>query len=288
MVTDTPESCYGALAAIRSRWKIDPEGYSDYIKSPKPNLYQSLHAEIEFDRRPVEIQIRTHEMHHVAEEGIAAHWQYKETERDKKFDRRLSWLKQILDWRQKETAQELVESFKVDIFKDEIYVLTPKGDPIPLPEKASPVDFAYAVHTEVGDHCRAARVNGKMQPLSYELEPGDVVEVITAKNSRPSRAWLNWVKTSFAREKIRHSLGITAEPVKQSRRISSAEGIVQPGDLPLRLQRCCYIRHGESVKGVRVRDCVQVHSGYCEVLRNVAADRKVRLEWRRDEDEEAD
>ncbi|MBI2137611.1 bifunctional (p)ppGpp synthetase/guanosine-3',5'-bis(diphosphate) 3'-pyrophosphohydrolase, partial [Candidatus Woesearchaeota archaeon] len=139
VIVKDAENCYSALEAIHSKWKPLKE-YDDYIKNPKPNLYQSLHTDITFDNKPIEVQIRTQEMHHIAEEGIAAHWQYKETERDKKFDRKISWLKQIMDWRSKETAQDLVESFKIDIFKDEIIVMTPKGDSIPLPEKATPVD----------------------------------------------------------------------------------------------------------------------------------------------------
>ena len=283
IITETTEDCYKALNAIQAKWNLAQDGYNDYIKNQKPNLYQSLHAEITFNKRPVEIQIRTHEMHHVAEEGIAAHWQYKDTERDKKFDRRISWLKQILDWRQKETAQELVESFKIDIFKDEIYVLTPKGDPIPIPEKASPLDFAYAVHTEIGDHCKAAKVNGKIQPLSYELESGDVVEIVTAKNAKPSRLWLQSVKTSFAREKIRKAVGITIEPAKRRRRITTTEGIIQPSSLPLKLQRCCYVLEGESIKGTKTKDAINVHSKYCDVVQKLPPNKKISLEWARKE-----
>ncbi len=283
IIVPNTDECYKALETIHRKWQPIDGRFDDYIKNQKPNLYQSLHTEIIFDKRPVEVQIRTHDMHHVAEEGIAAHWQYKETERDKRFDRKIGWLKQILDWRQAESAQELVESFKIDIFRDEIYVLTPKGDPLPLPEKATPVDFAYAVHTEIGNHCKAAKVNGKIQPLDHELDAGDVVEIITAKNAKPSRQWLQFAKTNFAREKIRKAVGITTEPAKVSRRITTAEDIIAPDNIPLRLQKCCYIRLGEDIAGIKNKDALQVHSRYCEVVRNVADDKKVKLTWKHHE-----
>lgn len=279
VVVKSPEECYKVLAAIHSKWQPVEGRFDDYIQNPKPNLYQSLHTEIIFNKKPVEVQIRTSEMHHIAEEGIAAHWQYKGTERDKKFERKISWLKQILDWRSAETAQELVESFKIDIFKDEIYVVTPKGDPIPLPEKSTPVDFAYAVHTEIGNRCSAAKVNGGIQPLDYELKSGDVVEIVTSKNSKPSRQWLNFVKTNFARDKIRKALGIKMETAHKPKSITATGDIISKETLPLRLQRCCHIRHGDSIIGQRMKDSIFVHSEYCEIAKKTPADRRVNLDW---------
>ncbi|MBI2663716.1 bifunctional (p)ppGpp synthetase/guanosine-3',5'-bis(diphosphate) 3'-pyrophosphohydrolase [Candidatus Woesearchaeota archaeon] len=276
VIVSTPAECYKALNVIHSKWQPTTETYDDYIKNPKPNLYQSLHTEILFDKKPVEVQIRTHDMHHVAEEGIAAHWQYKDTERDKKFDRKISWLKQILDWRSGETAQDLVESFKIDIFKDEIYVVTPKGDPIPLPEKSTPIDFAYAVHSEIGEHCKAAKINGEMQPLDKELESGDVVEIITAKNAKPSRQWLNFAKTHFAREKIRKATGITAEAGKKLEDITTTKDMLTTEKLPLKLRKCCYIRHGDAIMGEKTKNEIIVHSKYCKkTFQN-----KVPLNWK--------
>ncbi len=283
IVVKSQEECYNALASVHSKWQPVESGFDDYIRNPKPNLYQSLHTEIIFNKKPVEVQVRTHEMHHVAEEGIAAHWQYKETERDKRFERKISWLKQILDWRSEETAQELVESFKIDIFKDEIYVVTPKGDPIPLPEKSTPVDFAYAVHTEIGGHCSAAKVNGEIQPLDYELKSGDVVEIVTSRNSKPSRQWLNFAKTSFAREKIRRALGIKMETAHKPESITTTEGMTSKEALPLRLQKCCRIKHGDRITGQRMKDAILVHSEYCETARRTPADRKVELDWKHEE-----
>ncbi|MAG15877.1 (p)ppGpp synthetase [Candidatus Woesearchaeota archaeon] len=279
IIVKTPEDCYKALNAIHSKWQPITNGFDDYIKNPKPNLYQSLHTEILFNKKTVEVQIRTHEMHHVAEEGIAAHWQYKETERDKKFDRKIGWLKQILDWRSAETAQDLVESFKIDIFKDEIYVVTPKGDPIPLPEKSTPVDFAYAVHTEIGDFCKAAKINGKIQSLDYELKSGDVVEIITAKNAKPSRQWLQFVKTSFAREKIRKAAGIKGEPTKKVKDITTTKNMASKEKLPLRLQKCCYIRQGDLLLGQKTKEAILVHSKYCDVAKRIPQNKKVKIGW---------
>ena len=283
VILNEEDSCYAALAAIHSKWQPVENRFDDYVRNPKPNLYQSLHTEILFNKRPVEIQLRTHGMHHVAEEGIAAHWQYKDTERDKKFDRKIGWLKQILDWRSRETASELVESFRLDVFKDEIYVLTPKGDPIHLPEKSTPVDFAYAVHTGIGDVCRSVKINGKIQPLDCELKSGDVVEILTAKNAGPSRQWLKFAKTGFAREKIRKALGISAEKVRKSRDVTSTKDFVSNEVLPLRLQKCCYIRHGEKVAGRKKKDHIAVHSSYCEQAERIDPDRSVELDWKREE-----
>ena len=258
-----------------------PGRFDDYIKNKKPNFYQSLHTEIVFNKTPIEIQIRTHQMHHTAEEGIAAHWQYKETERDKKFDRHISWLKQILEWRQNETAQELMDSFRIDIFKDEIYVVTPKGDPIPLPEKATPLDFAYAVHTQIGEHCKAAKINGKMQSLAYELSSGDVVEIITAKNAKPTRMALKHVKTSYAKEKIRRSLGIKDISRKKARDLlKNPDELVNPTDLPLSIQKCCYIHRGEKILGVRGKNTINIHSPRCRVLSRKGPVKKVRIKWK--------
>ena len=211
VVTTSIENCYKILGILHSMWRPIPGKFDDYISSPKPNLYQSLHTEILNDEGyPVEVQIRTLDMHHVAEEGIAAHWRYKGTERDKMFEHKINWLKQILTWkRESANAREFIESLKVDLFKDEIIVFTPKGDPITLPEGASPIDFAYEVHTSIGRHCRQAKVNGKIVPLDFALQSGDMVEIITQQSASPNRQWLNFVKTTNARQKIRALLGIS-------------------------------------------------------------------------------
>jgi guanosine-3',5'-bis(diphosphate) 3'-pyrophosphohydrolase len=204
--------CYTALGVIHSIWRPLPGQFDDYIANPKESLYQSLHTTVlAVDGKPLEIQIRTHEMHQVAEYGVAAHWRYKEGVRqDQKFDAKVAWLRQLMDW-QKDMAggaQAFVDSLKTDIFQDQVYVFTPKGEIKELPSGATSLDFAYRIHTDVGHKCVGAKVNGRLVSLDTRLQNGDIVEIITAKGSRgPSRDWLNpnlgFVHTAHAREKIR-------------------------------------------------------------------------------------
>ncbi|MGI5911631.1 MAG: RelA/SpoT family protein [Syntrophomonadaceae bacterium] len=201
--------CYGVLGIIHTMWKPLPGRFKDYIATPKPNMYQSLHSTLlGKGGEPFEVQIRTWEMHRTAEYGIAAHWRYKEgnSPKEKKFDQKLSWLRQILEWQQEvKDTNEFMESLKIDLFDDTVFVFTPKGAVIELPKGACPVDFAYRVHTEVGHKCTGARVNGRIVPLDFPLANGDIVEIITAKNSiGPSRDWLNFIKTSSAKSRIKH------------------------------------------------------------------------------------
>jgi guanosine-3',5'-bis(diphosphate) 3'-pyrophosphohydrolase len=205
VIVDSVKDCYGAVGVIHSLWKPLPGRFKDYVAMPKFNMYQSLHTTVVGpEGRPLEIQIRTREMHIMAEFGIAAHWMYKEPDAADTEDK-LTWLKRLLDWQQ-ETAdpREFMESLKVDLFEDEVFVFTPKGEVKSLAAGATPLDFAYEVHTDVGHRCVGAKVNGKIVPLSYELKSGDIVEVLTAKRERgPSRDWLALVKTTRARNKIK-------------------------------------------------------------------------------------
>ena len=211
LVESVPE-CYTVLGVVHALWRPLPGQFDDYIASPKESLYQSLHTTVlSLDGRPLEIQIRTHEMHQVAEYGVAAHWRYKEGRTpDLKFDAKVAWLRQLMDW-QKDVvggAQEFVDSLKTDVFQDQVYVFTPKGEIKELPTGATPLDFAYRIHTDVGHKCVGAKVNGRMVSLDYRLQNGDIVEIITARGSKgPSRDWLNpnlgYINTANAREKIR-------------------------------------------------------------------------------------
>lgn len=202
--------CYVALGVIHSNWRPIPGEFDDYIAVPKDNFYQSLHTAVLYeDGKTLEIQIRTPEMHQNADYGIAAHWRYKEiASRDPEFERRVLYLRQLMEWRQDvEDAQEFMEGMRTDVFGDRVYVFTPRGDIIDLPEGATPIDFAYHIHTEVGHRCRGAKVNGKLVSLDFVLKTGDQVEILTAKRGGPSRDWLNpnlgLVKTQRARAKIR-------------------------------------------------------------------------------------
>ncbi len=207
VLVDSVKDCYGVLGVVHSLWKPIPGRFKDYIAMPKGNGYQSLHTTlVSHTGEAMEVQIRTHEMHQTAEYGVAAHWRYKEGGlHDDRFDERFTWLRLLMDW-QKEVldAETFVDTVKVDIFQDEVFVFTPKGDVRSLPAGSTPVDFAYRVHTEVGHRCIGAKTNGRMVPLDHVLENGDIVEVLTTKGPHgPSRDWLTFVKTSSAREKIR-------------------------------------------------------------------------------------
>jgi GTP pyrophosphokinase len=209
IVPDVP-ACYAALGVIHTHWRPIPGEFDDYIAAPKDNFYQSLHTAVIYeDKRPLEVQIRTAEMHQNAEYGIAAHWRYKEgAHRDKSYEQRINWLRNMMEWRTDvNDAQEFVEGMKSDVFQDRVYVFTPRGDIIDLSARSTPIDFAYHVHTDIGHRCRGARVNGKLVPLYQELKTGDQVEILTAKRGGPSRDWLNpnlgLVKTQRARSKIK-------------------------------------------------------------------------------------
>ncbi|MDO8880786.1 MAG: bifunctional (p)ppGpp synthetase/guanosine-3',5'-bis(diphosphate) 3'-pyrophosphohydrolase [Coriobacteriia bacterium] len=206
VIVESVKDVYGALGTVHSIWKPVPGRFKDYVAMPKFNMYQSLHTTVIGPAgRPLEIQIRTEEMHRTAEYGIAAHWRYKEGGRaDEAFDERLSWLRQMLEWQTElKDPREFMEALKIDLFEDEVFVFSPKGDVISLRRGSTPIDFAYMIHTEVGHHCVGAKVNGSIVTLDYELQMGDRVEILTNKNSWPSRDWLSIVKTSSARSKIR-------------------------------------------------------------------------------------
>ncbi len=215
VICDTVGDCYSVLGTVHTLWHPLPGRFKDYIATPKPNGYQSLHTTVVGpDARPIEIQIRTYEMHEQAEYGIAAHWLYKKSgnskgamsSEDKSIDSQISWIRRSLDWATEGDigdAREYLDNLRIDLFEDEIFVFTPKGEVMSLRSGSTPLDFAYAVHTEVGNHCVGAKVNGSVVPIGSQLEMGDRIEILTNKGSRPSRDWLNLVRTPSARAKIR-------------------------------------------------------------------------------------
>lgn len=207
VMVNSIKDCYAVLGLVHAAWKPVPGRFKDYISMPKANMYQSLHTTvIGPDGERIEIQIRTEEMHRFAEYGVAAHWLYKDGGKLKGRDvGNFSWLRQILDWQKEESdSREFMRSLRFDLFKDEVYVFTPAGEVKELPEGATPVDFAYFIHTEVGNHCAGAKVNGKLVPLSTALKNGDTVEIITDGHRHPSRDWLKFVKTAKARTRVNH------------------------------------------------------------------------------------
>ncbi|MEB3178773.1 MAG: bifunctional (p)ppGpp synthetase/guanosine-3',5'-bis(diphosphate) 3'-pyrophosphohydrolase [Nostocaceae cyanobacterium] len=210
IIVKSNEECYRALAVVHDEFRPIPGRFKDYIGLPKPNRYQSLHTGVIAPwHRPLEVQIRTLEMHHIAEYGIAAHWKYKETggsntTQMSTSDEKFTWLRQLVEWQNDlKDAQEYLDSVKDNLFEDDVYVFTPQGDVISLSPGSTTVDFAYRIHTEVGNHCNGAKVNGRMVPLSSTLQNGDIVEILTQKNSHPSLDWMSFVRTSAAKNRIR-------------------------------------------------------------------------------------
>jgi GTP diphosphokinase / guanosine-3',5'-bis(diphosphate) 3'-diphosphatase len=210
VITESLQDCYGVLGIVHNMWRPVPGRIKDFIAMPRPNFYQSLHTSvITEDGTPFELQIRTEEMHRVAEEGIAAHWKYKDGPVSAVDEQRLAWLRQVVEWqRDVSDPNEFLSTLKIDLFPEEVYTFTPKGKVVVLPRDSTPIDFAYTIHTEVGHSCVGAKVNGRMVPLRHKLHSGDIVEILTQPGHKPSRDWLGVVKSSRARNKIKHWLNI--------------------------------------------------------------------------------
>src|SRR5436190_357572 len=209
IITDSVKNCYAALGVIHNTWRPVPGRIKDFIAMPRPNMYQSLHTSVIAGGQPFEVQIRTAEMHRIAEEGIAAHWKYKDGKliTNDREDQGISWLRHLVEWQQEmKDPADFLSTLKVDLYPEEVYTFTPKGKVVTLPREATPIDFAYAIHTEVGHACVGAKINGRIVPLKSKLKNGDIVEIITQTGHTPSRDWLSVVNTSRARNKIRHWL----------------------------------------------------------------------------------
>src|SRR6202034_4607013 len=207
IITDSVKNCYAALGVIHNDWHPIPGRIKDFIAMPRPNLYQSLHTSvIGPGGMTFEVQIRTAEMHRIAEEGIAAHWKYKEGSKGPGGDdQRIAWLRQLVEWQgEMRCSGEFLSTLKVDLYSEEVYTFTPRGRVIVLPRDATPIDFAYAIHSDVGNTCVGARVNGRIVPLRYALRNGDIVEIMTQPGHQPSKDWLALVKTARARNRIKH------------------------------------------------------------------------------------
>jgi len=243
IITDCIRNCYAALGVIHTEWRPIPGRIKDFIAIPRPNLYQSLHTSVMGPGgQPFEVQIRTEEMHRIAEQGIAAHWKYKEGRKDGQDDQRIAWLRHLLEWIQEmRDPGEFMSTLKVDLYREEVYTFTPRGKVIVLPREATPIDFAYAIHTAVGHGCVGAKVNGRIVPLKYELRNGDVIEIITQPGHQPSKDWLGLVRTPRARNKIKAVINATerAKAIeigqkyleKEARRIGVALSKVTKADM---------------------------------------------------------
>src|SRR5438067_1172712 len=226
VITDSERNCYAALGVVHHIWRPVPGRFKDYIAMPRPNLYQSLHTTVIHSGQSFEVQIRTQEMHRIAEEGVAAHWKYKDGKPSNDDDQRIIWMRQLIEWSQElQEPGEFLTTLKVDLAPNEVYAFTPKGRVLELPAGATPVDFAYAVHTEVGHQCVGAKINGQMVALRHEISSGDVVEILTQKGHGPSRDWLSFVKSSGAKSKIRHWINVREreEATEMGRRLLEKE-----------------------------------------------------------------
>ncbi len=274
VITDSVKECYEILGIIHSIWPPIQGKFKDYIATPKKNLYQSLHTAVVALKQPVEFQIRTRDMHMIAEEGIAAHWSYKHLEGDKKFDKKLSWLRDILEFQQQsQNTAEFMDFLKIDLFDDEVYIMTPKGDVVSLPKGSSTIDFAYKIHSSIGDHATGAVVNGRMVPLRYELKTGEIVNILTGKNATPNRDWLKFVKTAQAKAKIRQFLREHGQLPASTGKIpprSFGEGLVLVQNVPhahIKLSRCCHpVPNQPLVAYLSSNDQYAVHVKGCDHL----------------------
>src|ERR1700680_1410428 len=209
IITDDVRNCYAALGVVHQIWRPVPGRFKDYIAMPRPNLYQSLHTTVIHGGQAFEVQIRTHQMHRIAEQGVAAHWRYKDGTNASEDDQRVVWMRELIEGaRERREPAEFLSTLKVDLYPEEVYIFTPKGRVMTLPRGATPVDFAYSIHTDVGNQCVGAKVNGQMVPLRHPLSNGDVVEILTQKGHEPSRDWLSFVHTSRARSKIRQWINL--------------------------------------------------------------------------------
>ncbi|MFH1637779.1 MAG: bifunctional (p)ppGpp synthetase/guanosine-3',5'-bis(diphosphate) 3'-pyrophosphohydrolase [Candidatus Woesearchaeota archaeon] len=290
LITKTVKDCYQILGIMHSIWRPIPNLLDDYIAMPKSNMYQSLHTTvIASNGKTFEVQIRTEEMHKTAEEGIAAHWKYKGICGDKDFDQKLSWMRQLLDWQKaSHNSQEFVDMLHVDFFEDEIYTFTPKGRVITLPKYSCVIDFAYAIHTDVGKHCSGAIINGKFATLRTVLKNGDLVEILTSKTKWPTREWLKFVRSSRAKSKIKQHIKETQDvPVKvvsmpSPEKRGLEEWIVDVEGIPdarITLAKCCNPVPGDMIMGYSSRSKrVMIHKVSCLKIAKLKRTKKSKVE----------
>jgi len=290
IITDTKHHCYGILSIIHNLWSPVENCFKDYIISPKQNMYQSLHTVvIGPTKKNIEIQIRTQEMHDTAEKGIAAHWKYKGISEDKELDQKLKWMMEINSLQKDSDAKEFLKSVNVDLFDNEIFTLTPKGKIIQLPKGSTIVDFAYAIHSELGDKCIAAKVNGIFVPLRATINSGDLIEIISSKSQHPSRDWLKFVKTPKAISRIKKYI-LETKGLHSNSYISRSdsnkeleEHIIKVDsmlDPKLSIAKCCHPLPGDKITGIiRSINKVAIHKSDCSVLKKTTFRKRISAHW---------
>ena len=274
VITNNVSDVYNITKIILSKWPLKKGRFKDYIKDPKASGYKSIHVTLEPEENMfVEVQIRTRQMDYENEYGIAAHWRYKGAEENKEFDKKIAWLKQVIDWKNEYSDKnEYVRNLKVNLFEDEVLVLTPKGEIISLPKGSTPIDFAYHIHTIIGDHCRQAKVNGKIVPLSYELKNNDIVEIITSREISASRQWLTFAKSNHAKQKIRRTLNLPLKKRKheeiEESEMDLVKGVIIEGKLfeSFRLAGCCLPEVHDDVIAVEKNNEFVLHKSNCPNL----------------------
>jgi len=289
IITSNEDECYAALNLIHNLWPHKKTRLKDYIKYPKDNGYQSIHTTVYGPYNKIlEIQIRDLKMHYEAEGGVAAHWRYAGTDRDKDFDRRIQWFKQAIEWRSfSKNAKEFIENLKMDFYENEIVVLTPKGDPITLKEGSTALDFAYDVHSSIGNHCYAAIVNGKAVSLDYKLKSGEVIEIVTRNNVKPSSSWLKIAQSNHARSKIRHALGLQKKSgvdkihAEESRLVNKIQ-IKDPSiKAQIKISECCNPKLNDPIVGFINKDNVLVvHKFDCPQIDIFDKTRRIDVSWK--------
>ncbi|MDD5177845.1 MAG: RelA/SpoT family protein [Candidatus Nanoarchaeia archaeon] len=287
IVTDTVKHCYEILGVIHNEWPPIPGEFNDYVAVPKKNMYQSLHTAVMALNQPVEFQIRTKEMDRIAEEGIAAHWKYKGADiLDKKFDKKLSWIREVFRFKKEETTpKEFRDFLKDDFFEDEIYVFTPTSEVIALPKGSTPVDFAYALHSDLGDKCIGAIVNGRIVSLRHELKHGDIIKILTKKEAHPRRDWLWIVRTNKAKAKIKRFFKLKQKP-EPSKIIEKKEGEVPTSLFSIngrsrktRVAKCCNPLPPEPVVAYIIGKQYMIHKEDCESLKDKLKSKKRIATW---------
>ncbi|MAG50359.1 (p)ppGpp synthetase [archaeon] len=295
VITKTIKNCYEILGIVHNLWKPIPGEFSDYIAMPKSNMYQSIHTIVVSNTGKLfEIQIRTEDMHLLAEDGIAAHWSYKGESGDKVFDKKLSWLKELLGWQQdSESPKEFINGLKLGFFENEIFVFTPKGKVIELPKRSVVIDFAYAIHSSIGDKCGGARINGKFASLRTELKNGDIVEILTGKKHTPSRTWLKFARTARAKSKIKQAVRLKQnipiksieikEPLKEIKK--DLIKIKNVEDATIKYSKCCNPLPGEEIVGFITKSKrLHIHKFDCKSINNSVNKKKIEVSWINDID----
>ena len=289
IIVDKVSDCYAALGVMHDKFQAYPDKIKDYIANPKSNGYQSIHTII-YSRKikmPIEVQIRTQDMHKLAEFGIAAHWRYKEIHEDKKFERKISWLREVMQWENEhKDSEEFLKLLKFNFFENEIFIFTPKNEVFVMPEKSTALDFAYTVHTDIGEKAYKAKINGFMSTIDKQLKSGDIVEIITQNSVKPSEKWLKFVQTNKARIKIRQSLNLKHSG--KEKKLITEESFESLKDKITRLDefkksrkaKCCEFDYGDQIIGVKNKTGeLVVHNGSCDNAKHTI-NPKILLSWK--------